>query len=169
MEALKRRESIEEAAEERLAIFGHNKLEEEKGRNSLSFLGFMRNPLSWVMEVVAIMAFLTPKAKVFRDGRWSEHDVAIRVLVMLSVSNFDILYQLILVFLKDIHSKLTSLHLSMSPFWSRKALEMVFTLVQLANREKLKQFSLTLMSIHYLGRLFILLIPPTKWATSKRS
>ncbi|PKI78027.1 hypothetical protein CRG98_001647 [Punica granatum] len=53
-----------EAAEERLNIFGHNKLEEKKApihfrfqeSKFLKFLGFMWNPLSWVMEAAAIMA-----------------------------------------------------------------------------------------------------------------
>ncbi|KAJ9555876.1 hypothetical protein OSB04_010490 [Centaurea solstitialis] len=42
------------AAQERLAVFGHNKLEEKS--KFLKFLGFMWNPLSWVMEAAAIMA-----------------------------------------------------------------------------------------------------------------
>ncbi|KAL3617501.1 plasma membrane H+-ATPase [Castilleja foliolosa] len=37
------------AAEERLAIFGHNKPEEKKESKLLKFLGFTWNPLSWVM------------------------------------------------------------------------------------------------------------------------
>ncbi|KAI5683629.1 hypothetical protein M9H77_04857 [Catharanthus roseus] len=45
-----------EAAQERLAIFGYNKLEEKKESKFLKFLGFMWNPLSWVMEAAAIMA-----------------------------------------------------------------------------------------------------------------
>ncbi|THF99466.1 hypothetical protein TEA_016338 [Camellia sinensis var. sinensis] len=50
-----------ESAEQRLAIFGHNKLEEKKvpvtyESKILKFLGFMWNPLSWVMEAAAIMA-----------------------------------------------------------------------------------------------------------------
>ncbi|KAH1215757.1 Plasma membrane ATPase 1 [Glycine max] len=45
-----------ESAEERLVIFGHNKLEEKKESKVLKFLGFMWNPLSWVMEAAAIMA-----------------------------------------------------------------------------------------------------------------
>ncbi|XP_041006369.1 plasma membrane ATPase 1-like [Juglans microcarpa x Juglans regia] len=45
-----------EAAQERLAIFGYNKLEEKKESKILKFLGFMWNPLSWVMEAAAIMA-----------------------------------------------------------------------------------------------------------------
>ncbi|TYJ99111.1 ATPase 11, plasma membrane-type [Cucumis melo var. makuwa] len=114
-----------EAAEERLKIFGHNKLEEKKESKFLKFLGFMWNPLSWVMEAAAIMAIalangggkppdwqdfvgiitlliinstisfieennagnaaaalmarLAPKAKVLRDGRWSEQDASILV------------------------------------------------------------------------------------------
>ncbi|KAH6781568.1 H[+]-ATPase 11 [Perilla frutescens var. hirtella] len=114
-----------EAAEERLDIFGHNKLEEKKESKFLKFLGFMWNPLSWVMEAAAIMAIalangggkppdwqdfvgiitllfinstisfieennagnaaaalmarLAPKAKVLRDGRWSEEEASILV------------------------------------------------------------------------------------------
>ncbi|XP_021298131.1 plasma membrane ATPase-like [Herrania umbratica] len=40
----------------RLQIFGPNKLEEKKESKFLKFLGFMWNPLSWVMEIAAIMA-----------------------------------------------------------------------------------------------------------------
>ncbi|KAL2465303.1 ATPase 11 [Abeliophyllum distichum] len=114
-----------DAAQERLVIFGHNKLEEKKERQFLKFLGFMWNPLSWVMEAAAIMAIalangggkppdwqdfvgiitlllinstisfieennagnaaaalmarLAPKAKVLRDGRWSEEEASILV------------------------------------------------------------------------------------------
>ncbi|CAL9158972.1 unnamed protein product [Musa hybrid cultivar] len=42
--------------EQRLHIFGLNKLEEKKESKFLKFLGFMWNPLSWVMEIAAIMA-----------------------------------------------------------------------------------------------------------------
>ncbi|KHG14131.1 ATPase 4, plasma membrane-type -like protein [Gossypium arboreum] len=45
-----------EAAEQRLSIFGYNKLEEKQESKILKFLGFMWNPLSWVMEAAAIMA-----------------------------------------------------------------------------------------------------------------
>ncbi|WCJ22997.1 Plasma membrane ATPase [Euphorbia peplus] len=113
------------AAKERLDLFGYNKLEEKKESKVLKFLGFMWNPLSWVMEAAAIMAValahgggkppdyhdfvgivvllvinstisfieennagnaaaalmarLAPKAKVLRDGKWSEEDAAILV------------------------------------------------------------------------------------------
>ncbi|XP_043720468.1 plasma membrane ATPase [Telopea speciosissima] len=40
----------------RLQIFGPNKLEEKNESKFLKFLGFMWNPLSWVMEAAAIMA-----------------------------------------------------------------------------------------------------------------
>ncbi|EPS63902.1 hypothetical protein M569_10880, partial [Genlisea aurea] len=56
-------------AEKRLHVFGPNKLEEKKANHYgslirfirfkiLKFLGFMWNPLSWVMEAAAIMAIV---------------------------------------------------------------------------------------------------------------
>ncbi|BBN05675.1 H+-transporting ATPase [Marchantia polymorpha subsp. ruderalis] len=42
--------------EARIQIFGYNKLEEKSESKILKFLGFMWNPLSWVMEAAAIMA-----------------------------------------------------------------------------------------------------------------
>ncbi|KAL6523448.1 ATPase 8, plasma membrane-type [Orobanche gracilis] len=42
----------------RLDIFGPNKLEEKTESKFLKFLGFMWNPLSWVMECAAIMAIV---------------------------------------------------------------------------------------------------------------
>ncbi|KAL3623955.1 ATPase 8, plasma membrane-type [Castilleja foliolosa] len=42
----------------RLEIFGPNKLEEKKDSKFLKFLGFMWNPLSWVMESAAVMAIV---------------------------------------------------------------------------------------------------------------
>ncbi|XP_062079731.1 ATPase 8, plasma membrane-type isoform X2 [Humulus lupulus] len=47
-----------EDGERRLQIFGPNKLEEKKESKLLKFLGFMWNPLSWVMESAAIMAIV---------------------------------------------------------------------------------------------------------------
>ncbi|XP_018674765.2 plasma membrane ATPase 4-like [Musa acuminata AAA Group] len=47
-----------EAGEDRLQIFGPNKLEEKTESKFLKFLGFMWNPLSWVMEIAAIMAIV---------------------------------------------------------------------------------------------------------------
>ncbi|KAL5697390.1 P-type H(+)-exporting transporter [Ranunculus cassubicifolius] len=109
----------------RLQIFGLNKLEEKKESKFLKFLGFMWNPLSWVMEAAAIMAIglangggkppdyqdfigivvllvinstisfveennagnaaaalmagLAPKAKVLRNGKWTEQEAEILV------------------------------------------------------------------------------------------
>ncbi|KAM7512174.1 hypothetical protein LguiB_011049 [Lonicera macranthoides] len=114
-----------DGVQERLDLFGYNKLEEKKESKLLKFLGFMWNPLSWVMEAAAIMAIalahgggksadyqdfvgilillvinstisfieennagnaaaalmarLAPKAKVLRDGKWSEEDAAVLV------------------------------------------------------------------------------------------
>ncbi|ESW06475.1 hypothetical protein PHAVU_010G050900 [Phaseolus vulgaris] len=114
-----------EKVQERLDLFGYNKLEEKKESKILKFLGFMWNPLSWVMEAAAIMAIgmahggnergdyqdfvgivllllinstisfieennagnaaaalmarLAPKAKVLRDGKWSEEDASVLV------------------------------------------------------------------------------------------
>ncbi|KAJ4792562.1 Plasma membrane ATPase [Rhynchospora pubera] len=45
-------------AEELLGVFGPNKLEEKKENKLYKFLGFMWNPLSWVMEVAAIIAIV---------------------------------------------------------------------------------------------------------------
>ncbi|KAL9224113.1 hypothetical protein vseg_000182 [Gypsophila vaccaria] len=45
-----------EEGQHRLELFGPNKLEEKKESKFLKFLGFMWNPLSWVMEAAAIMA-----------------------------------------------------------------------------------------------------------------
>ncbi|XP_059644446.1 plasma membrane ATPase 4-like isoform X3 [Cornus florida] len=45
-----------EGGEQRLRDFGPNKLEEKKENKFLKFLCFMWNPLSWVMEVAAIVA-----------------------------------------------------------------------------------------------------------------
>ncbi|KAK2993932.1 hypothetical protein RJ640_012910 [Escallonia rubra] len=111
--------------QKRLDVFGYNKLEEKKESKILKFLGFMWNPLSWVMEAAAIMAItlahgggktrdyhdfvgilvllvinstisfieennagnaaaalmarLAPKAKILRDGKWSEEDASVLV------------------------------------------------------------------------------------------
>ncbi|BFI24653.1 hypothetical protein AXG93_4794s1080 [Marchantia polymorpha subsp. ruderalis] len=46
----------EEEGENRIKLFGMNKLEEKTENKILKFLGFMWNPLSWVMEAAAIMA-----------------------------------------------------------------------------------------------------------------
>ncbi|KAL0565535.1 hypothetical protein V5O48_015506 [Marasmius crinis-equi] len=45
-----------EEARRRLELFGPNKLESEEQNPFLQFLGFMWNPLSWVMEAAALVA-----------------------------------------------------------------------------------------------------------------
>lgn len=45
-----------EEAQRRIEKFGHNKLESKEVNPILQFLGFMWNPLSWVMEAAAIVA-----------------------------------------------------------------------------------------------------------------
>ena len=54
-----------EQAQQRLQIFGANKLEEKEESKVLKFLGFMWNPLSWVMEAAAIMAIALANGGVF--------------------------------------------------------------------------------------------------------
>ncbi|CAN1328158.1 ATPase 8, plasma membrane-type [Linum perenne] len=91
-----------EEGEKRLQIFGYNKLEEKQESKFLKFLGFMWNPLSWVMEAAAIMAIvlanggfieensagnaaaalmanLAPQAKVLRNGKWNEEEAKLLV------------------------------------------------------------------------------------------
>ncbi|WVR06611.1 plasma-membrane proton-efflux P-type ATPase [Kwoniella sp. DSM 27419] len=46
----------EKESQDRIGIFGPNKLEEKKENVFLQFLSFMWNPLSWVMEGAAIVA-----------------------------------------------------------------------------------------------------------------
>ncbi|KAG6551256.1 hypothetical protein Mapa_007182 [Marchantia paleacea] len=59
--------STEEAVR-RIDIFGYNKLEEKHESKVLKFLGFMWNPLSWVMEFAAIMSVVfLPKKPDYYD------------------------------------------------------------------------------------------------------
>lgn len=66
----------------RLEIFGPNRLEEKKESKILKFLGFMWNPLSWVMEAAALMAIVMANG----DGRppdWQDF-VGISVLLVIN-------------------------------------------------------------------------------------
>ncbi|KAE9602166.1 putative proton-exporting ATPase [Lupinus albus] len=76
-----------QAAEERLIIFGHNKLEEKKERKFLKFLGFMWNPLSWVMEVAAIMAIALANGG-GKPPDWQDFVGIITLLVINSTISF---------------------------------------------------------------------------------
>ncbi|XP_023529520.1 plasma membrane ATPase 4-like isoform X2 [Cucurbita pepo subsp. pepo] len=73
--------------ENRLQIFGPNKLEEKKESKFLKFLGFMWNPLSWVMEAAALMAIALANG----DGRppdWEDFVGIICLLVINSTISF---------------------------------------------------------------------------------
>ncbi|KAM6554017.1 hypothetical protein CsatB_014779 [Cannabis sativa] len=78
--------SSEEGAN-RLQIFGPNKLEEKKESKVLKFLGFMWNPLSWVMEAAALMAIVLANG----DGRppdWQDFVGIVCLLVINSTISF---------------------------------------------------------------------------------
>ncbi|XP_038699506.1 plasma membrane ATPase 4-like [Tripterygium wilfordii] len=78
--------SSEEGAN-RLQIFGPNKLEEKKESKLLKFLGFMWNPLSWVMEAAAIMAIALANG----DGKppdWQDFVGIVCLLVINSTISF---------------------------------------------------------------------------------
>nr|GMC61122.1 plasma membrane ATPase 4 [Ipomoea batatas] len=71
----------------RLQIFGPNKLEEKKESKVLKFLGFMWNPLSWVMEAAAIMAIALANG----DGKppdWQDFVGIVCLLVINSTISF---------------------------------------------------------------------------------
>ncbi|KAB2015453.1 hypothetical protein ERO13_D08G029800v2 [Gossypium hirsutum] len=71
----------------RLQIFGPNKLEEKKESKILKFLGFMWNPLSWVMEAAAIMAIALANG----DGKppdWQDFVGIVCLLVINSTISF---------------------------------------------------------------------------------
>eukprot|EP00262_Sarcandra_glabra_P014208 TRINITY_DN409_c0_g7_i1.p1 TRINITY_DN409_c0_g7~~TRINITY_DN409_c0_g7_i1.p1 ORF type:complete len:959 (+),score=216.61 TRINITY_DN409_c0_g7_i1:338-3214(+) len=76
-----------EAVEERLIIFGHNKLEEKKESKFLKFLGFMWNPLSWVMEAAAIMAIALANGG-GKPPDWQDFVGIITLLVINSTISF---------------------------------------------------------------------------------
>ncbi|KAH9618177.1 hypothetical protein KSS87_020992 [Heliosperma pusillum] len=63
----------------RLDLFGPNKLEEKKESKVLKFLGFMWNPLSWVMEAAALMAIVLANGD-HRPPDWQDF-VGIMVLL----------------------------------------------------------------------------------------
>ncbi|MBA0745050.1 hypothetical protein Gogos_007641 [Gossypium gossypioides] len=78
--------TFEEGAN-RLQVFGPNKLEEKKESKFLKFLGFMWNPLSWVMEAAALMAIALANG----DGRppdWQDFVGIIALLLINSTISF---------------------------------------------------------------------------------
>ncbi|KAL0282510.1 UNVERIFIED_CONTAM: ATPase 8, plasma membrane-type [Sesamum radiatum] len=67
----------------RLQIFGPNKLEEKKESKFLKFLGFMWNPLSWVMELAAIMAIVLANG----GGKPPDYPDFIGIVVLLIINS----------------------------------------------------------------------------------
>ncbi|KNA25642.1 hypothetical protein SOVF_004630 [Spinacia oleracea] len=72
-----------ENATSRLDIFGHNKLEEKKESKLLKFLGFMWNPLSWVMEAAALMAIVLANG----DNRPPDWQDFVGIMVLLVINS----------------------------------------------------------------------------------
>ncbi|KAM1084351.1 hypothetical protein ACFX19_023056 [Malus domestica] len=68
---------------QRLEIFGPNKLEEKKENKFLKFLGFMWNPLSWVMEAAAIMAIALANG----DGKPPDWQDFVGILCLLVINS----------------------------------------------------------------------------------
>nr|BAM20989.1 plasma membrane H+-ATPase [Marchantia polymorpha] len=73
--------------ETRLQIFGFNKLEEKSESKILKFLGFMWNPLSWVMEAAAIMAIALANGG-GKPPDWQDFIGIITLLVINSTISF---------------------------------------------------------------------------------
>ncbi|GAB4838255.1 Plasma membrane ATPase 4 [Ancistrocladus abbreviatus] len=71
----------------RLNIFGPNKLEEKKESKLLKFLGFMWNPLSWVMEAAAVMAIALANGQ-GKAPDWQDFVGIIFLLVVNSTISF---------------------------------------------------------------------------------
>ncbi|KAK6912371.1 hypothetical protein RJ641_021972, partial [Dillenia turbinata] len=67
----------------RLQLFGPNKLEEKKESKILKFLGFMWNPLSWVMEAAAVMAIALANG----DGRPPDWQDFVGIIVLLLINS----------------------------------------------------------------------------------
>ncbi|GMH04477.1 hypothetical protein Nepgr_006316 [Nepenthes gracilis] len=72
-----------EEGQKRLEIFGQNKLEEKKESKFLKFLGFMWNPLSWVMEAAAIMAIALANG----GGKPPDYPDFIGIVVLLLINS----------------------------------------------------------------------------------
>ncbi|KAJ6383143.1 hypothetical protein OIU77_031551 [Salix suchowensis] len=71
----------------RLQVFGPNKLEEKKESKILKFLGFMWNPLSWVMEAAALMAIALSNGG-GRPPDWQDFVGIVVLLVINSTISF---------------------------------------------------------------------------------
>uniref|UniRef100_A0A803MBZ1 Plasma membrane ATPase n=2 Tax=Chenopodium quinoa TaxID=63459 RepID=A0A803MBZ1_CHEQI len=71
----------------RLIKLGPNKLEEKKENKLLKFLGFMWNPLSWVMEIAALMAIVLANGG-GKPPDWQDFVGIITLLVINSTISF---------------------------------------------------------------------------------
>ncbi|PON79845.1 P-type ATPase [Parasponia andersonii] len=76
-----------EEGQKRLDVFGPNKLEEKEESKFLKFLGFMWNPLSWVMEAAAIMAIALANGG-GKPPDWQDFVGIISLLVINSTISF---------------------------------------------------------------------------------
>ncbi|XP_031131265.1 plasma membrane ATPase 4-like [Ipomoea triloba] len=76
-----------EEAEHRLQVFGPNKLEEKKESKVLKFLGFMWNPLSWVMESAAIIAIALANGQ-GKPPDWQDFVGIVALLIINSTVSF---------------------------------------------------------------------------------
>ncbi|CAI0417868.1 unnamed protein product [Linum tenue] len=69
--------------QQRLQVFGHNKLEEKHESKVLKFLSFMWNPLSWVMEAAAIMAI----ALAHGDDKPTDYHDFVGIILLLIINS----------------------------------------------------------------------------------
>uniref|UniRef100_A0A2K2BSH0 Plasma membrane ATPase n=1 Tax=Populus trichocarpa TaxID=3694 RepID=A0A2K2BSH0_POPTR len=76
-----------EEGQKRLQIFGPNKLEEKKESKLWKFLGFMWNPLSWVMEGAAIVAIVLANGE-GKPPDWQDFLGIVVLLLMNSTISF---------------------------------------------------------------------------------
>ncbi|CAB4269512.1 unnamed protein product [Prunus armeniaca] len=74
--------------QERLDLFGYNKLEEKKESKFLKFLGFMWNPLSWVMEAAAIIAIAFTQGGVIKPADYHDFFGILVLLIINSTISF---------------------------------------------------------------------------------
>ncbi|RCV46726.1 hypothetical protein SETIT_9G554400v2 [Setaria italica] len=74
-------------AEARITMFGPNKLEEKKESKVLKFLGFMWNPLSWVMECAALIAIVLANGD-HRPPDWQDFVGIVGLLLINSTISF---------------------------------------------------------------------------------
>ncbi|KZT37013.1 plasma membrane H+-transporting ATPase [Sistotremastrum suecicum HHB10207 ss-3] len=77
----------DEEATRRLELFGPNKLESEEQNAFLQFLGFMWNPLSWVMEGAALVAIVLSNGE-HRPPDWEDFVGIVLLLFINSTIGF---------------------------------------------------------------------------------